>query len=938
MILPPIPFQMNAVNALRQKTAIAHRAYEETRTPQVVSLQAPTGSGKTIMMASLIETIYTGDAVFPEQPNAIFVWLSDSPELNQQSKGKIDLKADKIRPGQTIVIDDASFDRETLEDGKIYFLNTQKLSKSGNLGKHSDNRQWTIWETLTNTANEKSDRLYFIIDEAHRGMMGNDAGRATTIMQRFLKGYSEVGMGAMPVVIGMSATAERFTRLVAGISSTQYPVVISADVVRASGLLKEQIIISHPENENIRDDFAVLKSATAEWVDKCRHWETYCREQHYRFVDPVFVIQVKAAGNGKKVSETDLDLVVATIEKTIGREFHDGELAHTFGSTGVLTLNGRKVSPVAPSQIAEDRGIRVVLFKEALSTGWDCPRAETMMSFRTAEDKTYIAQLLGRMIRTPLQCRVAVDESLNNVRLFLPYFDDASVDEVVKELRSSECGDIPADIDTEHIGSQQYAAWTVHVRARKQKDDPNQMTFGVIEPQGDVTAAHTDEGESVEPGADNRVTSSIPPQPQTNGVPLNGGCAVTGRDVLPTEGEMPSEQAVEQLPLPIVIDRLRIIKAINAMALATYTVRSAQVTDYVQSLASIAGLLARAEIDLRAKREVYGDVVKMIREYAQEMMSTGRYDELAEKVRNFKLVNRVFDAYSGAVQEGASAELALYSDDNIERQFRMADFKLGGCGFTKEYARCYSEGDVEDGYKIDCILFAADEQCTEMLRRYAKDRFHRLNDSYRRYLVDKDAQTRAEYDMIVTNGDPVSKRNLVLPEFIGGFASLDGKDYQNHLYADGETGLARIKLNSWEEGVLELERQRNDFACWVRNQPNSKWALCVPYRLNGQKKGFYPDFLIVRWDNAAKSGFVVDILEPHGQQFADSLAKAKGLAEYAADEDRIGRVQIIRKVRAAGGVERFIRLDLGKGEIREKVLEARNDEDLCALFDKYGFS
>lgn len=922
MILPPIPFQINAVNALRQKAAIAHRAYEEMRTPQVVSLQAPTGSGKTIMMASLIEMIYTGDAVFPEQPNAIFVWLSDSPELNQQSKEKIDLKADKIRPGQTIVIDDASFDRETLEDGKIYFLNTQKLSKSGNLGKHSDNRQWTIWETLTNTANEKSDRLYFIIDEAHRGMMGNDAGRATTIMQRFLKGYSEVGMGAMPVVIGMSATAERFTRLVAGISSTQYPVVISADVVRASGLLKEQIIISHPENENIRDDFAVLKSATAEWVDKCRHWETYCREQHYRFVDPVFVIQVKAAGNGKKVSETDLDLVVATIEKTIRREFHDGELAHTFGSTGVLTLNGRKVSPVAPSQIAEDRGIRVVLFKEALSTGWDCPRAETMMSFRTAEDKTYIAQLLGRMIRTPLQCRVAVDESLNNVRLFLPYFDDASVDEVVKELRSSECGDIPADIDTEHIGSQQYAAWTVHVRARKQKDDPNQMTFGVIEPQGDVSAAHTGEG-----GAQT-------PEPMPEPVP-----APVPRPVpAPPPTASTSEPIPEQLPLPIVIDRPRIIKAINAMALATYTVRSAQVTDYVQSLASIAALLARAEIDIRAKREVYGDVVKMIREYAQEMMASGRYDELAEKVRNFKLVNRVFDAYSGAVQEGASAELALYSDDNIERQFRMADLKLGGCGFTKEYARCYSEGDVEDGYKIDCILFAADEQCTEKLRRYAKDRFHRLNDSYRRYLVDKDAQTRAEYDTIVTNGDPVSKRNLVLPEFIGGFASSDGKDYQNHLYADEATGLARIKLNSWEEGVLELEQQRDDFACWVRNQPNSRWALCVPYRLNGQKKGFYPDFLIVRWDNAAKNGFVVDILEPHGQQFADSLSKAKGLAEYAADEDRIGRVQIIRKVRAAGGVERFIRLDLGKGEIREKVLEARNDDDLCALFDQYGFS
>ena len=61
---------------------------------------------------------------------------------------------------------------EKLQDGHIYFLNTQKLGKTGNLGKHSDNRQYTIWETLENTAKKKADRLYFIIDEAHRGMQG----------------------------------------------------------------------------------------------------------------------------------------------------------------------------------------------------------------------------------------------------------------------------------------------------------------------------------------------------------------------------------------------------------------------------------------------------------------------------------------------------------------------------------------------------------------------------------------------------------------------------------------------------------------------------------------------------------------------------------------------------------------------------------------------
>ena len=180
------PFQRRATAELRAKVAEALGSYHRTHTPQVVSLQAPTGSGKTIIMASLIEDIYYGTDQFAEQPEAIFVWLSDSPALNEQSKQKIDLKADKIRFGQCVTIDSETFRLDVLEDGHIYFLNTQKLGKSGNLSRPSQFRNFTIWDTLEKTAREKSDHLYFIIDEAHRGMQGREAGKATSIMQRFI--------------------------------------------------------------------------------------------------------------------------------------------------------------------------------------------------------------------------------------------------------------------------------------------------------------------------------------------------------------------------------------------------------------------------------------------------------------------------------------------------------------------------------------------------------------------------------------------------------------------------------------------------------------------------------------------------------------------------------------------------------------------------------
>ena len=115
------PFQKKALAELRMKVGEAIGSFQRTHSNQVVSFTAPTGAGKTIIMASMIENIFFGDVDYPEQPEAIIIWLSDSPQLNEQSKLKIDLKADRIRIGQCVTISDDSFDQEVFDDGHIYF-------------------------------------------------------------------------------------------------------------------------------------------------------------------------------------------------------------------------------------------------------------------------------------------------------------------------------------------------------------------------------------------------------------------------------------------------------------------------------------------------------------------------------------------------------------------------------------------------------------------------------------------------------------------------------------------------------------------------------------------------------------------------------------------------------------------------------------------------
>ena len=287
-----LSFQQTAVSKLLAKINSAAAYHKVDGRPQVIAFRAPTGSGKTIVMTAVIEDILNGTETTIEQPEAIFVWLSDSPQLNEQSKTKIIQKADKIRPNQCVTIEDDSFDQETLDDGTIYFLNTQKLGKSSRLVSGGDSRTYTIWQTLQNTAEQKGDHLYVIIDEAHRGMHNRDAARATTIMQKFLKGSEADGFEAMPIVIGMSATDERFRRLVGNISSVRHDVDVRPDEVRASGLLKDRIIITYPEQDSI-DDMVILQEAADEWKDKCEHWNYYCTTQKSQQVRPVLVIQVE---------------------------------------------------------------------------------------------------------------------------------------------------------------------------------------------------------------------------------------------------------------------------------------------------------------------------------------------------------------------------------------------------------------------------------------------------------------------------------------------------------------------------------------------------------------------------------------------------------------------------------------------------------------------
>ena len=296
-------------------------------------------------------------------------------------------------------------------------------------------RQLTFWDVLANTIPSDHITLYLILDEAHRGM--RLAPERATIVQRLIHG--ETGSSPpIPVVWGISATIERFTK---AMGETLYRtarshVDVDIEKVRASGLVKDGIGLDQPVGKGTFST-TLLRDAVHTTLDYERRWEAYSKAEAEPEVLPVLVIQVPDKASPAKLSE-----IVQAVEAGWPMLGPDA-VAHVFGEHEPVVLSSRTVRWVYPESIQGDTTIRVVLAKEAISTGWDCPRAEVLYSERPAKDSTHIAQVIGRMVRQPLAHRIATDDALNTVSCYLPLFDRTALTSIKEALEgtSRENGD-----------------------------------------------------------------------------------------------------------------------------------------------------------------------------------------------------------------------------------------------------------------------------------------------------------------------------------------------------------------------------------------------------------------------------------------------------------------------------------------------------------------
>lgn len=444
-------YQDDAVAEVLSRLERAREDWSKWQSPVAFSLTATTGAGKTVMAAAVIEALFVGDADhdFEADPGAVVLWFTDDPALNEQTRFRLMAAADRLTAKSRLVVVDNSFNQEKLEAGKVYFLNAQKLGKNSLLVRGApepdpddpqqslahlpppDTRAFTMWDTLRNTIEDENLTLYLILDEAHRGMKRrtrDDKAERATIVQRLINGTNDVP--PVPVVWGISATVERFNEAMAKAEGrTAYPsVVVDAARVQESGLLKDDIRLEFP-TETGQFDTVLLGRAARKVREATRLWAEYAEsEGSQEPVVPLLVVQVP-----NKPSEELLLSAFKTIQDA-WPELEPDAMAHVFGEHQTIELGGFTVPHVSPERVQDDAHIRVLFAKDAISTGWDCPRAEVLVSFRPAKDQTHITQLLGRMVRTPLARRVPGNDVLNSVECLLPHFNRNTASSVANVL------------------------------------------------------------------------------------------------------------------------------------------------------------------------------------------------------------------------------------------------------------------------------------------------------------------------------------------------------------------------------------------------------------------------------------------------------------------------------------------------------------------------
>ena len=339
-----------------------------------VVLKAPTGAGKTVMASEMLATLTEELQSRSDLPfrQVAFIWIAPN-KLHQQSYFKMKNFFTETKLLKPVMFDELDQSDGIIHQGEVLFVNWESINSKNNLIVRDNEQGLSIYDIARKTR-EENIPIIVVIDEEHL-FWTKTADKSKAVLEKI----------NAKVEIRISATPK---------TQAEYLVNIDRQEVIREEMIKEGVLLNPDVTSGYANDIALNEHLINKALEKRQQIADAYKKEGVN-INPLLLIQLPNDTTDAMTADDTkiMEQVVQYLDVMQGINTDNHRLA--------VWLSKQKTNLEDIER--NDNLTEVLLFKQAIALGWDCPRAAVLLIFRKLTSDTFTVQTVGRILRMPEQ-------------------------------------------------------------------------------------------------------------------------------------------------------------------------------------------------------------------------------------------------------------------------------------------------------------------------------------------------------------------------------------------------------------------------------------------------------------------------------------------------------------------------------------------------------